>query len=149
MQKIFENWRGFMVERAGEANEKDTNQVGLVVVLDSQERALILKRSEEVGYGAGRWSIPGGHIQEEEAFEEGARREVKEETNLEVVNIEHIKSVGRLHYYVSHGFDGSIKINFEHTDYAWVSEEELNKYDIIEETKSTLENLFKIKKKKT
>ena len=42
MQRIFENWRNFMVERVGEADEKDTDQVGLVVVLDSQERALIL-----------------------------------------------------------------------------------------------------------
>ena len=86
-----------MVERVGEAHEKDTDQVGLVIVLDSQERVLLLKRSEEVGYGANRWSIPGGHIQEDETFEEGAIRETKEETNLEVSNLEHFKTEGRLH----------------------------------------------------
>ena len=143
MQRIFENWRSFMVERVGEASEKDTNQVGLVIVLDSQEKALILKRSEEVGYGAERWSIPGGHIQEGETHEEGARRETKEETNLEVSNLDHIKSVGRLHYYVAHGFEGKLKINFEHTDSVWVTHEDLDKYDIVEETKDVLDKLLK------
>jgi 8-oxo-dGTP pyrophosphatase MutT (NUDIX family) len=132
-----------MIERVGEASEKDTNQVGLVIVLDSQEKALILKRSEEVGYGVNRWSIPGGHIQEEEAFEDGAIRETKEETNLEVSNLDHIKSVGRLHYYVAHGFEGKLKINFEHTDSAWVTHEDLDKYDIVEETKDVLDKLLK------
>ena len=132
-----------MTERVGDADEKDTDQVGLVVVLDSQERALILKRSDEVGYAARRWSIPGGHIQEGESQEEGARRETKEETELDVSNLEHIKSTGRLHYYVAHGFEGKLQINFEHTDSAWVSHEDLDKYDIVEETKGILNDLLK------
>ena len=142
MQRIFENWRSFMVERVGEADEKDTDQVGLVIVLDSQERALILKRSEEVGYGANRWSVPGGHIQEDETNEEGAIRETKEETNLEVSNLDHIKSLGRLHFFVAHGFSGDLKINLEHTDSAWVTHEDLSEYDIVEETKSILDELL-------
>ena len=143
MQKIFENWRSFMVERVGEADEKDTDQVGLVVVLDSKERALILKRSDEVDYASGRWSVPGGHIQEDETYEEGAIRETKEETQLIVSNLDHIKSKGNLHYYVAHGFEGELKINFEHTDSAWVSHEDLDKYDIVEETKNMLTKLLK------
>lgn len=131
-----------MVERVGEAHEKDTDQVGLVIVLDSQERVLLLKRSEEVGYGANRWSIPGGHIQEDETFEEGAIRETKEETNLEVSNLEHFKTEGRLHYYISHGFSGDLKINFEHTDTAWITYEDLEKYDIVEETEVILRDLL-------
>ncbi len=143
MQRIFESWRNFMVERVGEADEKDTDQVGLVVVLNSQERALILKRSDEVGYAARRWSIPGGHIQEDETREEGAIRETKEETNLNVSNLEHIKSLDRLHFYVAHGYDGELKINFEHTDSAWIAHEDLEDYDIVEETKSILDKLLK------
>ena len=132
-----------MVERVGEADEKDTDQVGLVVVLNSQERALILKRSDEVGYAAQRWSIPGGHIQEDETHEQGAIRETKEETNLNVSNLEHIKSLNRLHFYVAHGYTGDLEINFEHTDTAWVAHEDLDKYDIVEETKSILDELLK------
>lgn len=132
-----------MTERVGEASEKDTDQVGLVIVLDSQERVLILKRSEEVGYGANKWSIPGGHIQEGETYEEGAIRETKEETNLNVSNLEHFKTTGRLHYYIAHGFTGKLKINFEHTDTAWIRYEDLEKYDFVEETKVLLKELLK------
>lgn len=132
-----------MVERVGEASEKDTDQVGMVIILDSQERALLLKRSEEVGYAANRWSIPGGHIQEDETYEEGAIREIEEETQLEVSNLEHIKSRGRLHFFVAHGFSGKLKINFEHTDSAWVTHEDLSDYDIVEETKAILDELLK------
>tara|TARA_B100000287_G_scaffold413409_1_gene444882 strand:+ start:506 stop:916 length:411 start_codon:yes stop_codon:yes gene_type:complete len=132
-----------MVERVGEADEKDTDQVGLVIVLDSQERALILKRSNEVDYAPERWSIPGGHIQEDETYEEGAIRETKEETQLEVSNVEHIKTIDRLHFYVAHGYSGDLKINFEHTDAAWVTYEELDKYDIVKETKDILLSLLK------
>ena len=143
MQRIFESWRNFMSERVGEAHEKDTNQVGLVVVLDSQERALLMKRSEEVGYGANQWSIPGGYVQEGETYEEGAVRETKEETNLNVSNLEHFKSDGRLHYYIAHGFSGDLKINFEHTDTAWVTYEDLEDYDIVKETEAILKDLLK------
>jgi ADP-ribose pyrophosphatase YjhB (NUDIX family) len=33
----------------------------------------------------GKWSIPGGHIEEGETYEEGAIREVLEETNMRVI----------------------------------------------------------------
>ena len=34
---------------------------------------------------AGEWDLPGGHIQVGEEFETGMKREVKEETNIDVV----------------------------------------------------------------
>jgi len=38
-------------------------------------------------HGAGAWGIPGGHLEFGESFEDTARREIKEETGLEVTNI--------------------------------------------------------------
>lgn len=48
-------------------------------VIDSHKRVLLLWHKR-----LGRWMPPGGHIDENETPEEAAKRECKEETNLDV-----------------------------------------------------------------
>ncbi len=48
-------------------------------VVDSRQRVLLLWHTR-----LGRWMPPGGHVEPNEAPEETARRECKEETNLDV-----------------------------------------------------------------
>lgn len=38
-------------------------------------------------HGEGTWSVPGGHLEFGETIEEGAQREVREETGLEIGDI--------------------------------------------------------------
>ena len=38
-------------------------------------------------HGAGTWSVPGGHLEFGESFEDTARRETREETSLEITNV--------------------------------------------------------------
>ncbi|MFA7286568.1 MAG: NUDIX domain-containing protein [Patescibacteria group bacterium] len=58
-------------------------KVGLgIIIVNSEGRILIGKR---IGSHAQKYSIPGGHLEMGETFEEGAIREVKEETNLNIV----------------------------------------------------------------
>jgi 8-oxo-dGTP pyrophosphatase MutT (NUDIX family) len=49
-----------------------------VLVLDAQNRLLMLKRSE-----SGNWGVPGGAMELGETVEETAKRELREETGLE------------------------------------------------------------------
>lgn len=54
--------------------------VGAVVV--ARDRILLVRRATEPA--AGKWSVPGGRVEEGETLEEAVRREVKEETGLDV-----------------------------------------------------------------
>ena len=38
-------------------------------------------------HGSGTWAVPGGHLEFGESFEEAARREILEETGLNIRNI--------------------------------------------------------------
>lgn len=46
-----------------------------------------LMQQRHGAHGTGSWSVPGGHLEFGESFEDTARREVKEETGLDITNI--------------------------------------------------------------
>ena len=55
------------------------------VILDDEERVLLVKHvPEKGGFWAGKYICPGGRLEFGEALEAGARREVFEETGLEI-----------------------------------------------------------------
>ncbi|MEA3429910.1 MAG: NUDIX domain-containing protein [Nanoarchaeota archaeon] len=54
------------------------------VLLVKNDKVLLIHR---VKNGKEYWVIPGGHIDEGETHEQAAIREVKEETNLDVINL--------------------------------------------------------------
>ena len=64
----------------GERPERPS--VGLGVIIQRGERILLGQRK---GWQEGFYSIPGGLLETGETFEEGAIREVKEETGLELI----------------------------------------------------------------
>jgi ADP-ribose pyrophosphatase YjhB (NUDIX family) len=63
------------------------------VVADPAGRLLLILRGREPG--AGLWSIPGGKVEDGESLVEAVRREVLEETALEVEVGEYVGTVDR------------------------------------------------------
>lgn len=63
----------------------DRPRVGLGVLIFKDGKILIGKRLS--AHGEGVWAPPGGHLENGESLEECAKREVLEETNLEIGNI--------------------------------------------------------------
>lgn len=59
--------------------------VGIGVFVWKDSKFLICKR--QGAHGEGSWSIPGGHLEFGEAWEECAMREVMEETGMKIKNI--------------------------------------------------------------
>lgn len=60
-------------------------RVGIGVFILKEGQFLIGKRRNS--HGDGTWSIPGGHLEFGESFEETARREVLEETGVSIINL--------------------------------------------------------------
>ena len=65
--------------------EKNIIRVGVGVLVSRDGNFLIGKRWN--AHGSGDWCPPGGHVEFGESFEETARREVMEETGLEIKNV--------------------------------------------------------------
>lgn len=61
------------------------------IVHDDAHRLLMVRRVNAPG--AGRWSLPGGRVERDETDPEAVRREVREETGLEVVVGRHVGTV--------------------------------------------------------
>ena len=53
-----------------------------VVIVDDQDRLLVIQRGE--GVGKGQWAVPGGKVRWGETWREAAKREALEETGLTV-----------------------------------------------------------------
>lgn len=53
-----------------------------VIIKDNKGRILLLQRKG--GHGDGAWCLPGGHLEYLESIYGCAKREVKEETNLDI-----------------------------------------------------------------
>lgn len=106
----------------------DTEQVRKVVLINDENKVLILKSSDLNVNHAGEWDLPGGHIHEGEDDIEGLMREVKEETALDIANPEMILHAGRKKYYKSSDYSGTLKLSEEHTEHKWVSIEDIDSY---------------------
>jgi ADP-ribose pyrophosphatase YjhB (NUDIX family) len=115
--------------------------VGAVVVHGG--RALIVKRAHEPRKG--EWSLPGGRVELGETLVEATRREIREETGLEVAVGDIVEVFDRIHPH-----DGRIRYHFvivdflctwtsgtlaagdDATDAAWVGPDEVGAYGVNE-----------------
>lgn len=65
--------------------EEDRRRSAIVLALDERGRVLLVR--QRGGPFRGEWLLPGGGLEPGETFEEAARREVREETCLDVTDL--------------------------------------------------------------
>jgi len=119
-------------------------QVGVKIFLKNQEgKYLLMRRSPEKYPGVkGEWDIPGGRINPGSLLIENLRREVKEETQLEIISEPKLiyaqdiipneeKHVVRLSY-IGETEGEPILDTSENVEYKWLSLAELKKYQNID-----------------
>ena len=78
------------------------------VVLDAELRVLLVRRGQEPLLG--EWSLPGGALELGERLEDGVRREVREETGLDVEPEE----IVAVFDHISHADDDAARVRFHY-----------------------------------
>ena len=115
--------------------EKETmNQIlgAVVAVLDDQDRLLILLRPHLALWSPLKWGLPGGKLEEGEAAIAAAIRETKEETQLDVTNLQPLglKVDIPVRAYYTRDYTGDVRIDYEHDDWTWVPRSEIESYPL-------------------
>lgn len=128
--------------------------VGVGGVVISNGQVALIRRANEPHKG--QWSIPGGMLEVGETLGEGVRRELREETGLEVEVGELIEAFER----VFRDADGRVRFHYVILDYlcrsasvrpvaggdalevAWVGEDELDRFALSETVLRVLRKAF-------
>ena len=117
----------------------------IAIIFNKDSEVLVLKRMEPQKDFSGLWGFPGGGLEDDETFDECAVRETKEETTLEISNLEYVGTDrGFVWVYTTRKYIGNVKLDFEHTDYAWVSIEDLPNYKTIPGSKKLIKEALKL-----
>ena len=150
-------------------NEKNAHYVAVTGIIVKDGKFLLTKRSPKEKAFPNMWTVPGGKLEINDyakkqkdtsdawynILENLLRREVKEETGLDIKNIRYLTSltfvrpdgvpVVIISLFADH-YDGEVILNEESVDHAWVNLGEAKDYDLIEGIYEELEMLDKILK---
>ncbi len=133
-------------------NSHDVVVTGIVV---KEGKYLITRRALTKKNFPGKWTVPGGNLELKDylnkekdigvywynVLEEVLRREIREETGLEIKNIGYITSMTFIKpdnsptliiSLSAEYLSGEVKLDSESIDYKWVSLEEAKNYDLLD-----------------
>lgn len=135
--------------------DRELHRVASTAIIHKDGKYLLIQRSLSKKAFPGKWTVPGGGLEVDDyinlppsadgqwyrAVEISLRREIKEETGLEVdalnylVDIAFIRPDGIpvviLSYWTNYK-SGEVKLDEDSINYAWVTPEEAKNYDLIE-----------------
>ena len=121
-------------------------------------KLLILKRSKKVRTYKGLWGGVAGYVEEGEDPYETAIKEIKEEVGIEKDDASLIKRGNPVKFtdvYEGERYDwvvypfvfnvekkDKLQIDWEHTEYRWISPQNISRYDTVPHLKETLQKTF-------
>ena len=102
-----------------------------ILVQNDEGEFLMLKKASSYEDMGDRWEQPGGKIEDDEDRFEAARREIKEETGLEISELNdlvrlELEASEKINCFVmcTDSFSGDVQIDEEHQDWRWIDKKE-------------------------
>jgi 8-oxo-dGTP diphosphatase len=123
------------------------------VIFDDQNHCLLVRRSAANHNFVGRWEWPGGKLDPGEDFAAGLRREVREESGLEI-ELTHLAGATQFEMPAANvillclnarPLSTAVRLSVEHDDFAWMPLSELPQWNILEAMKPVLKSLLEPK----
>lgn len=118
-------------------------------------KILIVKRSDDDDAFPGLWEFPSGKKEPMEWVEDSVVREVREETGLKVkvINIiftfnftmekpDKVVDATQLVFLVEAEEDSEVNLSEEHSEFKWIGPDEVDNYNISNETKTAIKKAF-------
>lgn len=122
-----------------EKKKEELKKNAIAIIVNSDNKILLLKRSDDPKqWMPSKWALVGGAIEKGENPKEAVKREIKEETGLEIEKFTNTFTIQRHKDSIEHVFacryEGEptdIKLNEENTNYGWYDVEEMNYLDTV------------------
>jgi 8-oxo-dGTP diphosphatase len=127
------------------------------VIVNGEGKMLVLREANTYADGTnlGKYDVPGGRLEPGEAWHDGLLREVREETGLAVELVKPLivgewrpvingvtnQIVGIFMLCKLTGSD-AITLDHEHDSYVWMSQEEIDKYNLLPATRDAANAYF-------
>ncbi len=102
-------------------------RVGVGVLVMKEGQVLLGRRKNT--HGAGEYASPGGHLEHLESFEACARREVREETGLELGAVEFLRVLNTTQYAPRHYVDVSLVAQWRSGEPRVLEPEKVERWD--------------------
>ncbi len=152
------------------SEDKKIHYVVTTGIVIKDGRYLITKRSENEKAFPGLWTVPGGKLTKDDyinepkhtadhwynVLENDLKREVKEETGLDIKNIRYLTSLVYIRsdniptliisLYCDYAL-GEVELSDELVEYAWIKADELDRYQFVPGLKEEIELVDKELKK--
>ena len=114
----------------------EMNFACVCLIFNEENKLLLVRRSDDDDWMAGKFALVGGGVEENEIPEETIIREAKEETNLTIKKPKLVYSTIEentfLYVFLAKvNNSDKIKLNDEHTGYVWIGKMDIDKYDTV------------------
>lgn len=138
-------------------DKKIVQKVVLAAVIMKTKKVLILQRNKDEEIFPNMWELPSGKKELLESSKKCLIREVKEETGLDIQIIiptfifdyqiekpNEIRDSTQINFLVKSINNNKVKLSLEHQKFAWISKNEIEKYELSQATKESIKKAFEI-----